>query len=258
MFMREPQPNRAFEWTQAPWGAILRCIPLSACADHFFTARNLTLRDNPDEWEAVAQALHVPREDLLLVRQVHESTVAIASADRARPWPRPDADAMVSNDPTAAIAVRVADCVPILLAEETGRVVAAVHAGWRGTSKRAVIAAVNAMQSRFGVRPERLLAAIGPSIGPCCYEVGESTRATFKEEGHHPTTIDQWFTPAAEGKFLLDLWRANRDQLEGAGVQPACIYVAELCTKTHADVFHSYRVEGTSAGRLIGAIRAKG
>lgn len=222
-----------------------------------FTAKNLTLRENPDEWEAVAAAMHVTRDDLLLVRQVHESTVAIASPDRARPWPRPDADAIVSNDPSAAIAVRVADCVPILLAEETGRVVAAIHAGWRGTSKRAAVAAIAAMQSRFGVRPERLLAAIGPSIGPCCYEVGESTRETFKEDGHHSATLDQWFTAKADGKFLLDLWRANRDQLEGAGVQPECIHVAELCTKTHADVFHSYRVEGTSAGRMIGIITAK-
>jgi polyphenol oxidase len=258
MFMRAPQPNRAFEWTQAPWGAILRCLPLSAVADHFFTAKNLTLRDNADEWEAVAAAMHVAREDLLLVRQVHEATVAVASPDRARPWPRPDADAIVSNDASAAIGVRVADCVPILLAEETGRVVAAVHAGWRGTSKRAVIAAVSAMQSRFGVRPERLIAAIGPSIGPCCYEVAESTRATFRDEGHHPSTLDQWFEPRAEGKFHLDLWQANCDQLEGTGVQSSAIYVAELCTKTHADVFHSYRVEGTSAGRMLAVIRAKG
>jgi purine-nucleoside/S-methyl-5'-thioadenosine phosphorylase / adenosine deaminase len=257
MFMREPQPSRAFEWTQAPWGAILRCVPLGASADHFFTAKNLTLRDNPDEWEAVATAMQVAREDILLVRQVHASTVAIASADRARPWPRPDADAIVSNDPSAAIAVRVADCVPILLAEETGRVVAAVHAGWRGTSKRAVIAAVDAMQARFGVRPERLLAAIGPSIGPCCYEVSESTREAFRDDGHHPTTLDQWFEPRPGGKFHLDLWRANRDQLEGAGVQPDCIHVAELCTKTHADVFHSYRVEGQNAGRMIAIVRAK-
>jgi len=256
--MREPQPSRDFEWTQAPWGGILRCIPLSACADHFFTAKNLTLRDSPDEWQAVAHAMHVTRDDVLLVRQVHESTVVIASADRARPWPRPDADAIISNDASAAIAVRVADCVPILLAEETGRVVAAIHAGWRGTSKRVAIAAVTAMQARFGVRPERLIAAIGPCIGPCCYEVGESTRDTFRDEGHHPTTLEQWFAPKGDGKFHLDLWRANRDQLEGAGVQPACIYVAGLCTKTHADVFHSFRVEGTQAGRMIGVIRAKG
>jgi purine-nucleoside/S-methyl-5'-thioadenosine phosphorylase / adenosine deaminase len=256
MFMTEPQPNRAFEWTQAPWGVILRCVPLAAAANHFFTTKRLTLRDNAEEWAAVANAIGVARDDLLLVRQVHESTVAVASPDRPRPWPRPDADAIVSNDPTAAIAVRVADCVPILLAEESGRVVAAVHAGWRGTAKRAVIAAVMTLQSRYGVRPERLLAAVGPSIGPCCYEVSEETRDAFRDAGHHPDILERWFEARDAGKFHLDLWRATRDQLEGAGISSSAIYIAELCTKTHADTFHSYRVDGEKAGRLIGVIRA--
>src|SRR3954466_4609184 len=182
IFMPEPQPNRAFEWTQAPWGAVLRCSLLTPTADHFFTIKNLTLRDQVDEWTAVADLIGVEAGDLLLVRQVHEATVAVASADRPRPWPHPQADAIVSNDPTAAIGVRVADCVPILLAEENGRAVAAIHAGWRGTAKRAAIAGVAALQSRYGVRPERIVAAVGPCIGPCCYEVGASTRDTFRDD----------------------------------------------------------------------------
>jgi YfiH family protein len=258
MFMTEPQPTRAFEWTQAPWGVILRCVPLAAAASHFFTVKNLTLRDDAAEWESVAVAIGVTRENLLLLRQVHDATVAVASPDRRRPWPRPDADAIVSNDPSAAVAIRVADCVPILLAEETGRAVAAIHAGWRGTAKRAVIAGVSALQATYGVRPERVIAAVGPCIGPCCYEVSESTFQTFREAGHHASILERWFEPRAEGKFHLDLWRATRDQLEGAGVMPDNIHIAELCTKTHADVFHSYRVKGDKAGRLIGIIRASG
>lgn len=256
--MAQPQPNRAFEWTQAPWGEALRCVPLAAAADHFFTAKNLTLRESAGEWDAVATAMGVARDDLLLVRQVHESTVAVASVDRPRPWPRPDADAIVSNDPTAAIAVRVADCVPVLLTEETGRVVAAVHAGWRGMAKRAVIAGVEAMQTRYGVRPERVLAAVGPSIGPCCYEVGADTLQAFRAAGHHPEMLDRWFTPQPSGRLHLNLWQATRDQLEGAGVSPAGIFIAELCTKTHSDVLHSFRVEGERTGRMVGVIRARG
>jgi polyphenol oxidase len=258
MFMTQPQPNRAFEWTQAPWGDALRCVPLAAAVEHFFTTKNLTLREDPSEWDAVARAMGVAREDLLLVRQVHESTVAVASADRPRPWPRPDADAIVSNDPGAAIAVRVADCVPILLSEETGRVVGAIHAGWRGIARRAVIAGVEAMQSRYGVRPERLMAAVGPSIGPCCYQVGPETRDAFRDMGHHPEMLTRWFSPQPSGRFYLDLWQATRDELEGAGVSPTSIFIAELCTKTHSDVLHSYRVEGEKAGRMVGVIRAKG
>ncbi len=255
--MSEPQPTRAFAWTQAAWGAVLRCVPLSAAAAHFFTGANLTLRDDPAEWAGVAAEIGVAVEDVLLVSQVHEDTVAVASADRPRPWPRPEADAVVSNDPGAAIAVRIADCVPVLLAEETGRAVAAIHAGWRGIASRAIIAGVGAMQANYGVRPERVIAAVGPSIGPCCYEVSESTYEAFRAAGHHASVLDRWFEPRPERKFHLDLWRASRDQLEGAGVMPENIHVAELCTKTHADVFHSYRVLGARAGRMIGIVRAQ-
>ena len=231
-------------------------MPLSAAAEHFFTANELTLRDSADEWTAVATAAGVALDDLLLIRQVHDATVAVAAPDRVRPWPRPEADAIISNDSTAAVAVRVADCVPILLADETGRNVAAVHAGWRGTAKRVVIAAVSMMQVRYGVRPERLIAAVGPSIGPCCYEVGESTRQVFRETGHHSTILDRWFTARGGGKFHLDLWQATRDELEGAGLNPDTIHVAGLCTKTHAGRFHSYRIDGERAGRMAAVIRA--
>lgn len=252
-----PQPTHGFEWTQAPWGDVLRCVPLAAVARHFFTVRNLTLRDDAREWTAVAAEAGVAPEDLLGVRQVHAATVSIASADRPRPWPRPQADVLVSNDPTVAISVRVADCVPILLADDTGRAVAAIHAGWRGIAQRAPIAAVEALQAAYGVRPERIVAAAGPSIGPCCYEVGDSTREGFRAAGHHPDMLALWFTPRAPGTFMLDLWRATFDQLEGAGILPDNIHVAELCTKTHADVFHSYRVDGDSAGRMVAVIRAR-
>jgi YfiH family protein len=255
MFMTEPQPNRAFEWTQAPWGHVLRCIPLSAMADHFFTVGDLTLRDQPAEWSAVASLIGVRAADVLLIRQVHDATVAVALRGRDIPWTPPEADVIVTNDPNAALAVRVADCVPILLAEENGRAVAAVHAGWRGMAKRAPIEGVRALQEHYGIRPELVVAAVGPSIGPCCYEVGEATRAAFQEAGHHSSILDRWFAPRGDGKFYLDLWRATRDQLEGAGVSPDNIHIAELCTKTHAGVFHSYRVRGTEAGRMAAVIR---
>lgn len=216
---------------------------------------DLTLRDRPSEWAAVATAAGVAPEDLLLIRQVHEARVAVASADRPRPWPRPESDVLVSDDPGAALVVRIADCVPILLADDEGRTVAAVHAGWRGTAMRAAIAAVQALQEHYGVRPERLIAAIGPSIGPCCYEVGKGTRQAYREAGHHHELLERWFAPAPAGKYQLDLWLANRDQLEGAGIMPGNIHDAGLCTRTHADVFHSYRAHGAEAGRMAAVIR---
>jgi YfiH family protein len=191
----------------------------------------------------------------LSVRQIHGAAVAAASSDRPRPWSPPEADVIISNDPSAAISVRVADCAPILLADDTGRRVAAIHAGWRGTAKRAAIAGIEALQALYGVRPERLTAAVGPCIGPCCYEVGEDVLDGFRAAGHHPQILAAWFSTPEAGKLRLDLWRATRDQLEGAGLLPLNIHISELCTKTYADVLHSYRVEGKAAGRMVGVIR---
>jgi YfiH family protein len=256
MSMPEPQPSGGFEWTQAPWGRVLRCRPLAALAHHFFTARELMLRGDRQEWNTVAAHAGVRPEDLLGVRQIHGARVATASPERPRPWIAPEADAIISNDPSAAISVRVADCVPILLADDTGRTVAAIHAGWRGTAKRAAIAGVEALHAVYGIRPERLTAGVGPCIGPCCFEVGEEVRDGFRAAGHHPEVLAAWFAHAGPDKLKLDLWRATRDQLEGAGLLPSNIHVSELCTKTHAHAFHSYRAQGPQAGRNIAVIRA--
>lgn len=255
--MTDPQPNDGFEWTQAPWGRVLRCRPLAAAADHFFTVRDLTLRDSADEWQAVADRIGVAREDLLLIRQIHGAAVAVASADRPRPWPLPQADAIVSNDPSAAVGVRVADCVPILLAAADGGAVAAVHAGWRGVAAGAAGAGVSALRTHYGVEPGQLIAAIGPSVGPCCYEVGPATREAFAAAGHAGSDLVAWFAVKTDGKFHLDLWTAVRQQLERAGVRRDRIHLAGLCTMTHPHVLHSYRVDGPEAGRMAGIIRAR-
>ena len=252
-----PAAGAGFRWTRAPWGAVLRCDALLASASHFFTARELMLRDDA-EWPAIAAFAGVSSTNLLLVKQVHGAAVVDASDDEARPWKRPEADIILSADPRVAIGVRVADCVPILLASDDGRVAAAVHAGWRGLAARAPIAAVDALHARHGVRPERLIAAIGPAIGPCCYEVGQDTRDAFGAAGHHPSVLDRWFSPRPAGKFYLDIWSAARDQLEGASLLPARIFSANLCTQTHPATFHSFRVDGAEAGRMIAVIRAKG
>ncbi len=243
---------------QAPWGRVLQCGPLAAAAGHFFTTGDLGLREGDPAWRDVAAFAGVPAGSLLLIRQVHGAGVALAGSTRAEPWQRPEADILLTDDPGAAVAVRTADCVPILLAEETGRVVAAVHAGWRGLARRAPIAAVEAMLERYGVRPGRLIAAIGPAIGPCCYEVGTDTRDAFVHAGHHASLVERWFAPLAGGKFLLDTWSAACEQLEGAGMQPSRIHSARLCTRTHAPFFHSYRVSGKSAGRMAAVIRPPG
>jgi len=97
---------------------------------------------------------------------------------------------------------------------------------------------------------------MGPSIGPCCYEVGEEVRRAFLQADGHGGAVDNWFSPGAGERPHLDLWRANRDQLLDAGVLPAHVHRADLCTVTHRNVFFSYRAEGAAAGRMVAAIRA--
>jgi YfiH family protein len=154
-----------------------------------------------------------------------------------------------------ALAVVTADCVPILLADPASGAVGAVHAGWRGTVADVTGAAVRAMTRHWDVAPARLVAAIGPSIGACCYEVGEELPTAFAAAGHLEDATSRWFARDEDGRLRLDLWIANRDLLVRAGLRPDQVHVAGLCTKTHLDWFESYRAEGAAAGRLAAIIK---
>jgi len=258
MFMTlEPQPSGGFEWTQAPWGAVLQCRPLAAAARHLFTTGNLRLVDHEREWSLVAAEMDVAPDAVQLIRQVHGVDVAIARSDAGSSWHRPQADIILSDDPSVAIGVRVADCAPVLLADRRLGVVGAAHAGWRGTVRGAAAVAVEALGRTFGSRAQDLIAAIGPCLGPCCGEVGPEVVEAFRAAGHADALLGRWFSRGMSGRPYLNLWRANRDQLEGAGIAPANIHSADICTRTHAALFHSYRAAGTHAGRMAALIRAR-
>jgi polyphenol oxidase len=255
MFMQLPQPSRAFEWTQAPWGAALECEPLARIAPHLFTIGNLQLREDQEEWQAVASRMGVERDRLLLINQVHGAEVAVVRQGESGPWTRPVADALVTDDPDVAIAVRVADCAPILIADTRRDVVGAVHAGWRGTVASIVGRAVAVLESEFGSRAEDLVAAVGPCLGVCCGEVGDEVMEAFRSAHHAEQDVQRWFKPGNRERRHIDLWQSNSDQLQAAGLAPQNIHVAGLCTRTHADLLHSYRSKGTAAGRMVGVIK---
>jgi YfiH family protein len=251
--MSDPQPTDAFSWTQEPWGRALRCTRLAA--PHLFTSRDVVLRDDAGEWGAVASSLGVTPDRLLLVKQVHGIHAAVARKGATAGWNRPQADIVVTDDPSVAIGVRVADCAPVLLHDPVRNVVGAAHAGWRGTASGTAAAAVRAMQKEFGSHPGDLVAAIGPCLSGCCGEVGPEVVEAFRAGGAAPRSIAAWFTPGAGDRMMLDLERANRDQLQAAGLHPEAIHVSGLCTKTHQARLHSYRADREAAGRLLAAIR---
>jgi YfiH family protein len=248
---------------------VLRCARLGPIAQHGFTTRQLALRGGPEAhpaaWAALARIVDGSVDRLARVRQVHGRDVRVlrkgqASSDEL--LRRPDADAIVSNDPGLALVVLVADCAPILMADLQTGTAAAVHAGWRGTCVGIVGAAVAALAREFGATANRLVAAIGPSIGVCCYGVGDELVDRFREAGHRTGDLDRWFSrePRAgaaqkKGGLRLDIACANRDQLIAAGLSPERIFSCGLCTQTHREVFHSYRADGDGAGRMAGIIR---
>jgi polyphenol oxidase len=245
------RPHPGFDWSHSSSGLVLRCGALAALSgNHGFTTRQPALPTGAAE-AALADEAGVRIEHVVRLQQVHGAKVAdasaIASGERA--------DGAVSDDSGKLLTVRVADCVPVLLADPATRAVAAVHAGWRGTSARIAAGAVTALVDLFGARPGALVAAVGPSIGPCCYRVGSEVAEAFRADGASDADCARWFTAAAD--LRLDLWRANRDQLLAAGVPADAVHVAGLCTACHPDLFHSYRRDGARAGRQVGFIRAR-
>jgi polyphenol oxidase len=261
--MHNATPTKSFESIPQSWGQVLRAPGLSAVADHFFTTRQLRLRGQAVEahdWARVARAIGVEPEKLLRPRQVHgREVVAVTGTDvrRFSGGTRPDADVVITDDPSLALAVQVADCVPVLMADRRTGAVAATHAGWRGTAAGVVQAAVAALASHFGARAGDLVAALGPSIGPCCYAVGQDVVEAFAVAGHSPEMIGRWFSRGSDGRYLLDLWAATCDELAGAGVAPENIHAAQLCTAHDPGRFFSYRAEGSGTGRMAAVIRPR-
>ena len=264
-----PVPD-SFHWTTASWGAALRCRPLEALAPHLFTTRHLTFAHAAD-YDGLAKA--VGAAHVVTLAQVHGAMACVIRRGMPLPDGRPEADVLVSDAPDVAIAVRAADCVPLLMADRVTRAVAAVHAGWRGTAARACVAALTAMQREFNTHPTNIVAAIGPCIRPCCYQVGPDLVDAFAAAGHERSLIDRWFStppppafaagfgaagPGARRRQLrLDVAGANRDQLILAGVPEGQIYDVGLCTAMHLDVLTSYRAEKEDAGRIAGVIRCR-
>ena len=239
-----------FRWVETAAGLTLQHEPLAACAAHLFSTRQLQFRGDSleSDFDRVGSVFGCPGSAVARVRQVHGRAVHLAEPDA--PPSTPDADAIVTVVDSRPISVRVADCVPILIADRGRRAAAAIHAGWRGTAAGIAIAAVERM-SAFGVAPSDLVAAIGPSIGPCCYQVDAPVRDAFSRTQPH---ADGWFNADGPDHWRLDMWAANAGQLVQAGVPLESIGVARLCTAHNLDVCFSHRAEGAGTGRMIAAI----
>jgi len=169
----------------------------------------------------------------------------------------PQGDGWVTAEQELLIAVQTADCLPLLLVDPKQRVVAAVHAGWRGTLQRIAAKAVCMMQTDFGSDPCDCLAIVGPAIRSCCYEVGEEVVEAFRKEFEHSAGF---FCPPPKDKatransLCIDLVEVCRRQLLDAGVMTAEIFTGGPCTACEKDRFFSHRADSRSAGRMVSVI----
>ena len=187
---------------------------------------------------------------VVMLAQIHSADVVVApfGPKAAR---RQEGDALVTGRPGLLLVVRTADCLPAFLVDPEKRVAAAVHAGWRGTRSRILERSVEVLVSRFGCRPADLLAALGPCIGPACYEVGDDVRREFVSAGLPRSGFRP--SPRRPGAFLLDLAAANRRQLTGRGVPSRRIFSSASCTHCDARLL-SFRRDRDARARLYNFI----
>lgn len=217
-------------------------------AENILENRRRFLKLFPGEW-SLAGCWQVHGADIRVVKE--------AAQAQARPYATGDddrCDALLSNRPHTLLAVKTADCVPLLLGDPHTGAFTAVHAGWRGTLASIGSQALEHMMQEYGTRPGDVRVAIGPAAGACCYEVGREVIDSFTAS---VPGSDDLFTPTREGHARIDLFKANRKQLTSMGVAAERIHTSPLCTMCRTDVFFSYRREKNvhgKVGRLMAVI----
>ena len=191
--------------------------------------------------------------------QVHGDRIAYVDSPTLTREDLEGIDALLTDVPGCAVGARTADCVPVLLFDAVHHAVAAVHAGWKGTVLAITSKALLAMSERFGTDPADVRAAIGPSIGPDSFQVGEEVVERFRHAGFPMDVVHSYRGPRSDvpmqGGHHIDLWAANRWLLTSSGVPDGQIHTAGICTYLRNDLFYSARREGVSCPRIINAIR---
>ncbi|MDN5346827.1 MAG: purine-nucleoside/S-methyl-5-thioadenosine phosphorylase / adenosine deaminase [Clostridia bacterium] len=194
----------------------------------------------------VAEVLAISLDSWVVGEQVHGDGVAVITRSEAGRGTTTSesslksTDALVTEEKGLALVAFFADCVPVYIVDPVRQVIGLAHAGWRGTRLRIAARTVEVMQQKFAASPDGCLALLGPSIGPCCYEVGPEVAGEFAPE----------FLKPHKGRWLLDLWKANMKILLQAGIKEANIHITGICTCCHPELFYSYRRDGGRTGRM--------
>jgi len=197
---------------------------------------------------------HTPLH-FIVANQTHSDHIKHITQAQTKGWEDleteiEDCDAIITNIPNVILTILTADCVPILLYDDNKQVIAAVHAGWKGTQKQILYKTVKEMSQTYGCQTEDIMAGIGPSIGKCCYEVNNDVAKHFTHISHSYTQDNH--------KYMLDLPYINKQQLLDAGLKSNNIGMSHICTSCDVEHFFSYRQEKGCSGRFMSMIGMKG
>jgi polyphenol oxidase len=202
-------------------------------------------------FEIVSAQFHL--QQFFLMHQIHSDRILVLNGEeKTADNITPQADAVIIKTEGLAIGIKTADCVPILIVDPVKRIIGAVHAGWRGTALQIAFKTIEGFVSAFSSNPADLIAAIGPCIGACCYEVDRVVYEAMSQEDR-----DIGFRAKGEEKWMLDLAAMNRKQLIRAGLDPNRVSSINLCTVCRADLFFSHRRDGGVTGRQLNFISLK-
>ncbi len=277
-----PIPTWDFPWLWSGFSTRIGGVSRAYCGEDAHGDLNLGFTAEDDRASVLANRRLLAEAvtgnaatPIVPLKQFHANLVVDATcADAARPTPR-RADGQITAEPGLLLAVQTADCIPVLVADRRQRIVAAFHAGWRGTVKRIVETGVGRMRLLYNSRPRDLTAAIGPGAAACCYSVGEEVLSEFTSQfAYAPELFHEVFdsdpikkkypmlflTQRAPGhspigpSLHVDLVEANRRQLLDAGLAPRAIQIVPGCTQCHTDLFFSHRASQGRAGRMMAVI----
>ena len=209
-----------------------------------------------ENFDRLCGAIGVSAEDIVLSRQEHHTAIRnVTAADRGKGVTRPrdydDFDGLLTDERGLVLCTQYADCVPLLFADPVRRVIGTSHSGWKGTVAGIGRVTVERMVADYGCRREDIVAAVGPSIGPCCFEVDTPVYERFAEMDVFDETCVRRMP---NEKYYIDLWRVNRKILLSAGIREENLSVTDLCTRCRPDVFWSHRATNGQRGSLAALI----
>lgn len=238
------------------------CTRRGGASQDDYKSLNMSFREGDKElrvlqnWDRLSTAFDIPLEQFLVVNQIHGDAIFeikphgsyFSTSDEL------NYDAIVTPRANLAICIKTADCVPVFLVDKVKKVIAVVHAGWKGTALEISAKVIRLMQKQYRSQPADILAAIGPSIGKCCYEVDQATADAFRKQNNSDLFLQQG---KKNNKWMLDLPEANRRQILEAGIPKNNIEFSGYCTACNQDMFFSHRGSGGITGRQVNFMMIK-